>query len=83
MTVSSSWDAQSVLASLQRKQQLRSRRHWRRSKLDAYTTELTSLRQAGATLGQLRIFLTDHHLRVERSTILRWLAKHNVTAPLS
>lgn len=83
MTVSSSWNAQSVLASLRHKQQLRARRHWRRSKLDAYTTELTCLRQEGATLGQLRIFLTDHHLSVERSTILRWLAKHNVPTPLS
>lgn len=81
MVVNSSWDADRVLSSLQHKQQLRVRRHWKRSKLDAFTTELTLLRQRGATLGQLRIFLSDHHLKVERSTILRWLDKHNVAGP--
>ena len=72
------WDADAVLHSLQARQQLRVRRRWRRSQLDPYTTELTTLRERGATLSQMRLFLSDHHLKVERSTILRWLDKHSV-----
>ena len=72
------WDADTVLHSLQARQQLRRQRRWHRSQLDPYTTELTTLRERGATLSQMRLFLSDHHLKVERSTIMRWLDKHNV-----
>jgi hypothetical protein len=62
-----------IIAGLARKQQLMRRRIYRRSQLDRYRAELVILRQAGATLGQLQLWLKAKRLTVARSTILRYL----------
>lgn len=47
-----------------------------RSQLDKYGPELQRLRNAGATLDELRLWLSERRINVERSTISRWLSKH-------
>ena len=80
MATQSHWNADDALASTRTIHRLRmQRKRWYRSRLDAFTEELTTLRQRGASLGELLIFLKAHHLTVARSTILRWLKKHNVS----
>ena len=73
------FNADTELASIRAAIKLRQRRRWHRSSLDPFTNEITALRQRGASLQEIRVFLKTHHLTVDRSTILRWLKKHNVT----
>jgi len=67
------FDADVILAELRRKQRLMRRRVYRRSRLDRYRAELAKLRRAGASLGQLQLWLDTKRLQVSRSTILRFL----------
>lgn len=58
------------------------RRRWRESRLDHYKRELLALRQAGASLGELRAWLrSQKRISVARSTISRWL-KREADGPL-
>lgn len=78
------WDPDKELARIKQLHKLRmQRRRWNGSCLDKYSVELTDLRQRGASLEELRIFLSqkkrDKSLeKIARSTIQRWLTKNNV-----
>jgi hypothetical protein len=55
----------------------RRRRLWSKSQLIVFRAELINLRKEGATLGDMRFWLKEkHQIKVERSTILRFLKKH-------
>lgn len=59
------------------RQQRQRRRYWRgRSQLDAHSAKLLALHDQGGSANDLRVWLKEHHkLRVDRSTICRWLQK--------
>lgn len=73
-----SFNADAELSSIRAAIKLRQRRRWHRSSLDPFTEEITDLRQRGASLTEIKFFLKNHHLSIDRTTILRWLKKHNV-----
>lgn len=52
-------------------------RYWRgRSQLDPHTSQLLELHDRGASSNDLRTWLYErHNLRVDRSTVTRWLQK--------
>lgn len=61
----------------ERRQRRRLPRYWRgRSQLDHHAAELLQLHDAGASANDLREWLqVTHRLRVDRSTVTRWLQK--------
>lgn len=61
------------LALLRAQQAQRRRKSYRRSKLARFRAELVALRQAGASLAQLALWLGKRRLRASRSAILRYL----------
>jgi len=61
------------LASLTEQQVKRRRKTYRPSKLTRFRAELVALRQAGASLTHLTLWLAKRRIRVARSTILRYL----------
>lgn len=69
------FDAKEALFDLRRRQALKRRRRYRRSKLDRYRAELVKLRRAGASLAQLQLWLQNRRLKVSRSTIHRYLRR--------
>lgn len=69
------FDADSVLIDLRRRQALTRRRKYRRSRLDRYRAELVKLRNAGASLALMKLWLQDRRLAVSRSTISRYLGR--------
>jgi len=72
------WNPDVELIKLQALHHLRmQRRTWHGSVLDPYSKELTELRERGASLAELCIFLKSHRVDVNRSTVCRWLHKNN------
>lgn len=69
------FDANQELARLQQLKKLSRKKTFPRSKLDPYTHELSELRKAGATLADLQRWLRLKRVRVEHSTISRFLNK--------
>jgi len=67
------FDVNQELDDLRRRQALKRRRKYRRSRLDRFRAELVKLRKAGASLAQLQLWLKDWRLSVSRSSILRYL----------
>ncbi|MFL1449403.1 hypothetical protein ACI77O_13480 [Pseudomonas tritici] len=56
------------------------KKHLKRSALDKFKAELLALNLHGSTLTELQAWLATKKLKVERSTVQRWLKK-NVLAP--
>lgn len=55
---------------------MRKKRRWGKSCLIPFRAELVTLRRAGGSLGDIQTWLlVTHRIAVERSTILRFLAK--------
>lgn len=72
------FDPHTALAQVrERRQRRRLPRYWRgRSQLDRHAAELLQLHDAGASANDLREWLqVTHRLRVDRSTVTRWLQK--------
>ncbi len=47
-----------------------------RSRLDKYKGELLTLHRAGTTCKELQDWLRDHRIKVNYSTVHRWIAKN-------
>jgi len=69
-------DAQKTLAEIREKRALTRKKRHSRSKLDKFTFEILELKNVGATLSELQLFLRQNRVKVELSTISRWLKKH-------
>ena len=54
----------------------RRRRRYRRSRLDRYKGELLALRDEGCTTGELQRWLLTRRIRVQHTTVARWLRCH-------
>jgi hypothetical protein len=68
------------LEQLKAKAELRKKKVLYRSKLDKYKHPLLRLKEAGASLTHLEIFLAEKGVSADRSTISRWLKKNKVDA---
>lgn len=67
----------SALADIQSAQALRRKIRMSRSKLDRYADTIRALKNEGASLEEIRIYLKSHHrLTVTRSTISKWWTKN-------
>lgn len=52
------------------------RRHYRKSRLDRYRAELVAMKRAGASCGDLAVWLRlTHRCKINRSSIDRYLKK--------
>ncbi len=49
---------------------------YRKSRLDKYKSELLSLREEGVKPAKLKRWLQERRIKVELSTVTRWLAKN-------
>lgn len=72
----SKFDAEAEVAKLEQRLKVRAKSRRYKSKLDKYKHELLALRRAGGSLGALQLHLADRKVKVDRSTISRWLTKH-------
>ena len=72
-----SLDAEAEIASLNRRLAIRKKRsRYGTSRLDKYRNEILALRKKVATLAALQMWLRDRRIKVEQSTISRWLKKN-------
>ena len=69
------FDVRQELVRLQQLKILSRKKRFSRSKLDPYTHQLSELRKAGATLADLQRWLRQRRVRVEHTTISRFLNK--------
>lgn len=63
------------LALIRQQRRMVRRKRYYRSRLDRYRAEIVCLRQAGATLADIALWLRRRRCRVATSTISRYLAK--------
>lgn len=73
------FDAVSELSEIRELRQRNRKKSFRRerSRLDKFTFELLELHRAGASSNDLQLYLKNRHrVRVDRSTISRWLQKN-------
>lgn len=63
------------LTAIRQQRRMARRRRYYKSRLDRYRAEIVCLRQAGATLTDIAIWLRRRRCRVAPSTISRYLAK--------
>lgn len=73
-------EIENELAQLKAKAELRKKKVLYRSKLDKFKHPLLRLKEAGASLTHLEIFLAEKGVSADRSTISRWLKKNKVDA---
>ncbi len=57
----------------------RRKKPYRTSRLDKYTGELLRLHEAGARPAELRRWLLEQKIRVNHSTVARWLKRKGAT----
>jgi hypothetical protein len=72
----SKFDAETEVAKLKTRLAVRRKTRPFKSKLDKYRHELIRLHEAGASLSALQLYLKDHKVSADRSTISRWLMRH-------
>jgi hypothetical protein len=70
------FDTEKELAQLKSQTQAIRKRGYHKSRLDKYKGELIKLNAKGASTAELQRWLRGQHLRVEWSTVHRWLVKH-------
>jgi DNA-binding transcriptional MerR regulator len=63
------------LEGIRQQRRMNRRRRYYRSRLDRYRAEIVSLRQAGATLADIALWLRRRRCKVAPSTISRYLAR--------
>jgi DNA-binding transcriptional MerR regulator len=63
------------LEGIRQQRRMNRRRRYYRSRLDRYRAEIVGLRQAGATLADIALWLRRRRCRVATSTISRFLAR--------
>lgn len=77
MTQQVAFNAGDVLATIKTHRAVcKHRTTWGKSRLHKYRAELVQMRQEGASLGDLVVWLrTKKRVKVERSTVMRFLCK--------
>ncbi len=71
------FNAKTALMETRKVKRIAVRKRYRSSKLDRYEDELNALHSEGASLAEIKLWLSrTHHLKISRSTIFRWLNKH-------
>ncbi len=71
----SEFNTQSELAELKQQTKLIRKKRFSRSRLDKYTGELLTLYRAGASAAELQRWLRTNRIKVQHSTVCRWLDK--------
>ena len=70
------FDADMALAEVRQVRKVMKRRIYNKSRLDRFRAELAQMHRAGASLGDLQVWLRKvKRVRVDRSTIHRYLQK--------
>ncbi len=71
-------DENTQLETLQEKSKKAGWRYYKKhqSRLDRYKGELLTLHRAGTTCKDLQVWLREHRIKVNYSTVHRWLAKN-------
>ena len=64
-----------AVAELQRIKELRQIKRYRKSKLDRFRTEILALEAAGASSSDIALWLREHKLKADASTVGRYLSK--------
>ena len=64
-----------AIAELARIKELRKIRHYRKSKLDRFRGEILALTDAGASPADIALWLREHKLKADTSTVSRYIAK--------
>jgi hypothetical protein len=62
-------------AELARIKALRETKRYRRSKLDKFRGEILALEKAGASCADIALWLREHKIKADGSTVSRYLAK--------
>jgi len=68
-----------AVAELKRIRELRQVKRYRKSKLDRFRTEILALDAAGASTSDIALWLREHKLKADASTVGRYLAKQKAT----
>ena len=69
----SAFDTENELLALKQQTKIIRKKRFSRSRLDKYSGELLSLYAAGASIAELQRWLRSNRIRVEHSTVSRWL----------
>ena len=64
-----------AVAELARIKELRKVRHCRKSKLDRFCAEILALDEAGASTSDIALWLREHKMKADASTVGRYIAK--------
>ena len=71
----SGFDTEKTLNELKKQTKIIRKKRFARSRLDKHCGELLSLYKAGASIAELQRWLRTNRIRVEHSTVSRWLDK--------
>lgn len=69
-------DTKSEIERLAALVKMRRKKTYESSKLDKFKHDILSLKAEGATLEMLKLWLAEKRIKVDVSTISRWLKKH-------
>ena len=69
-------DAAQIVQELKSQTRVVRKRRYGFSRLDRYTAELLELRAHGASIAELQRWLRTKRIKVNHSTVSRWLTKH-------
>lgn len=69
------FNTENELAALKQQTKTIRKKRFSRSRLDKYTAELLSLYKAGGSIAELQRWLRTNRIKVEHSTVSRWLNK--------
>ena len=69
------FDAEKELTQLKNQTKIIRKKCFSRSRLDKYSGELLSLYASGASIAELQRWLRANRIKVEHSTVSRWLDK--------
>ena len=71
----SAFDTENELLALKQQTKIIRKKRFTRSRLDKHSGELLSLYKAGASIAELQRWLRANRIKVEHSTVSRWLDK--------
>ena len=69
------FDAEKELTQIKNQTKSIRKKRFARSRLDKHSAELLSLYKAGASIAELQRWLRANRIKVEHSTVSRWLDK--------
>lgn len=71
-----SFNADAEAARLRAKSAARRKTTYKKSRLDIFAGELMQLRAAGASIAEMQRWLREHRVKVEHSTVARWIKRN-------